>query len=141
MTHERRTERRRFIRMSLAAASIGASAASHAVDGAISAGVRPTYLVIYRAGPSWPPGAPIRALPLREHGRYMLELYKQSVMRFAGSFADDSGGAVMFEAENDEAARAIVEADPAVVAGVFTFELHRWALVPWAELAKRGPRP
>jgi uncharacterized protein YciI len=138
MTHERGNERRRFIGMSLAAASIGAGAVSRVVDAAVSVSARPTYLVIYRAGPSWPAGAPIRALPLRDHGRYMLELYKRSVMRFAGAFADDSGGAVMFEAENDAAARAIVDADPAVTSGIFTFELHRWALVPWAEVARRA---
>jgi uncharacterized protein YciI len=137
MTHEHGYGRRRFIGMSLAAASIGSSAVSRAVDGAVSIASRPTYLVVYRAGPSWPAGAPIRALPLREHGRYMLELYKQSVMRFAGAFADDSGGAVMFDAENDASARAIVDADPAVASGIFMFELHRWALVPWDEVARR----
>ena len=138
MTQERGAERRRFIGMSLAAASIGIAAASRAAEVSAPSDARSTYLVIYRAGPSWPSGAPIRALPLREHGRYMLELYRQSVLRFAGSFADDSGGAVMFDAENDAAARAIVDADPAVISGIFTFQLHRWALVPWAEIAKRA---
>ena len=139
MTDARRSERRRFIGMSLAAASISVAAASRAAGNvSVPAGARSTYLVIYRPGPSWTPGVPIRDLPLREHGRYMLELYKQSVMRFAGRFADDSGGAVMFEAENDASARAIVDADPAVTSGIFTFQLHRWALVPWAEVAKRA---
>jgi uncharacterized protein YciI len=139
VTQERGPERRRFIGMSLAAASIGIAAASRAAENvSVPSDARATYLVIYRAGPSWPSGAPIRALPLREHGRYMLELYRQSVLRFAGSFADDSGGAVMFDAENDAAARAIVDADPAVISGIFTFQLHRWALVPWAEIAKRA---
>src|SRR5688572_30368617 len=34
-----------------------------------------TYLVVYRPGPSWLPGKPVTEQPLKEHGRYMIELY------------------------------------------------------------------
>ncbi len=100
----------------------------------------PTYLVIFRPGPAWPDGARINDLPLRDHGRYLLGLHRAKQLLHAGRFADDSGGAAMFEAPDDEAARAIVEADPAVIARIFTFQLHRWALVPWSEIAASPTR-
>ncbi|MGH8175078.1 MAG: YciI family protein [Steroidobacter sp.] len=134
-------DRREFIRMSLAAASASVVAggtgvaASHA---AADAPTKSTYLVIYRPGPAWKAGARLRELPLKEHGRYMLELFKRGALRFGGGFADDSGGAAMFEAQDDVEAHAIVAADPAVTSQIFTFQLHRWALVPWSEIAKRA---
>ncbi len=99
----------------------------------------PSYLVIYRPGPRWLPGKPLAEQPLREHGRYMLDLYKRGVMRLAGRFADGSGGAMLIGADDDASAQAIVAADPAVVAGTFTYELREWAFVDWASLAKRKP--
>ncbi len=99
----------------------------------------PSYLVIYRPGPRWLPGKPLAEQPLREHGRYMLDLYQRGVMRLAGRFADGSGGAMLIGADDDAGAQAIVAADPAVVAETFTYELRQWAFVDWASLAKRKP--
>jgi uncharacterized protein YciI len=99
----------------------------------------PSYLCVYRPGPRWLPGKPLAEQPLREHGRYMLDLYKRGVMRMAGRFADGSGGAMLFGANDDASAQAIVAADPAVVAETFTYELRQWAFVDWALLAKRAP--
>jgi uncharacterized protein YciI len=98
---------------------------------------QPSYLCVYRPGPRWLPGKPLSEQPLREHGRYMLDLYKRGVMRMAGRFADGSGGAMLFGADDDASAQAIVAADPAVVAETFTYELRQWAFVDWASLAKR----
>jgi hypothetical protein len=50
-----------------------------------------TYLVVYRPGPSWVAGKPLAEQPLKEHGRYMLELYGKGTLKFAGPFLDDSG--------------------------------------------------
>lgn len=99
---------------------------------------QPSYLCVYRPGPRWLPGKPLAEQPLREHGRYMLDLYKRGVMRMAGRFADGSGGAMLFGAAADASAQAIVAADPAVVAETFTYELRQWAFVDWASLAKRA---
>ena len=41
---------------------------------------------------------------------------------------DKTFGLVVFEAENEKAARAFMEADPAVVAGVMTATLHPYAV-------------
>ena len=99
---------------------------------------QPSYLCVYRPGPRWLPGKPLAEQPLREHGRYMLDLYKRGVMRMAGRFADGSGGAMLFGADDDASEQAIVAADPAVVAETFTYELRQWAFVDWASLAKRA---
>jgi hypothetical protein len=45
---------------------------------------------------------------------------------------------MLFGAEDDASAQAIVAADPAVVAQTFTFELRQWAFVDWEALARRG---
>lgn len=96
-----------------------------------------TYLVIYRPGPAWIAGKPVSAQPLGEHGRYMLSLYTNRTLKFAGPFTDDAGGAVAFAAESDDAARAVVAADPAVTSRVFVAELHPWGLVDWEQRAKK----
>ena len=98
---------------------------------------QPSYLCVYRPGPRWLPGKPLSEQPLREHGGYMLDLYKRGVMRLAGRFADGSGGAMLFGATDDASAQAIVAADPAVVAETFSYELRQWAFVDWAAIASK----
>jgi uncharacterized protein YciI len=144
MSEERGGDRRQFVQMGLA--GLGTALAGGAVaqvagaaDQAATA-VQPSFLCVYRPGPRWLPGKPLSEQPLREHGRYMLDLYKRGVMRLAGRFADGSGGAMLFGADDDAAAQAIVAADPAVVAQTFTYELRQWAFVDWEALAQRTPR-
>jgi uncharacterized protein len=100
--------------------------------------MKSTYLVIYRPGPAWIPGKPVAAQPLKEHGRYMLSLYKNGTLKFAGPFTDNAGGAVVFEAENEDEAKAVVAADPAVTSKIFLSELHPWGLVDWERYVKNG---
>lgn len=95
-----------------------------------------TYLLLYRPGPAWVPGKPVTEQPLKEHGKYMLGLYINGTLRFAGPLLDDTGGAVVFEAENNDEAKAIVAADPAVASHVFLPELHPWKLVDWDQYVK-----
>jgi uncharacterized protein YciI len=129
-------DRRQFVQLGLA--GLGAALASGSAV-AQEANTQPSYLVIFRPGPRWLPGKPLEEQPLREHGRYMLDLYKRGVMRLAGRFADGSGGAMLIGADDDASAQAIVAVDPAVRAGTFTYELRQWAFVDWASLAKRAP--
>jgi uncharacterized protein YciI len=124
-----------FVKMGLA--GLGAALASSEVA-AQEQSKQPSYLCVYRPGSRWLPGKPLAEQPLREHGRYMLDLYKRGVMRMAGRFADGSGGAMLFGADDDASAQAIVAADPAVVAGTFVYELRQWAFVDWAALAKKS---
>jgi uncharacterized protein YciI len=101
--------------------------------------MKPTYLLLYRPGPAWIPGRPVGEQPLREHRRYLQGLAAKGVLRMAGPFADDAGGAVAFEAEDMAAASALALADPAVVSRVFLFEVHPWALAWERSAGACGP--
>jgi uncharacterized protein len=98
---------------------------------------KPTFLVIYRPGPAWLVDKPVTEQPLKEHGKYMLSLYAAGTLKFAGPFTDNAGGALAFEATDEAEARAIVAKDPAVVSGVFIYELHPWRLVEWERYLKK----
>ena len=123
-------DRRQFLLAGLSAALAGSAAHAAQPD-------KPSYLCVYRPGAKWLTGKLLSEQPLREHGRYMLDLYRRGIMRLAGRFADGSGGAMLFGADDDASAQAIVAADPAVMAQTFTYELRQWAFVDWAALAKR----
>lgn len=116
---------------------LSAMATSAGAPAARPQAAEPVFLVIYRAGPEWPPGKTLAELPLREHGRYMLSLHQRGVLRMAGGFADDSGGAAVLQVPDMTAAKAIADADPAVTSGLFVYELRPWRLMPWAEIAAR----
>ena len=96
-----------------------------------------TYLAIYRPGPGWVAGKPLAEQPLGGHGKYLLGLYVKGVLKFAGPFLDNSGGAVVFEAANESEAKAVIAADPAVESHVFVGDLHPWRLTDWEQYAKK----
>jgi uncharacterized protein len=140
-----RDERRSFVRMSLACAGLcavtpgSAAVAQQAASDQAKPAAKRTYLVVYRPGPGWIQGKSMQEQPpLKEHGRYMLQLYRQGVLQFAGRFGDNIGGAMAFVAKDDADANAIVAADPAVTSGMFTHELRAWELQPWADIAARS---
>jgi uncharacterized protein YciI len=58
-------------------------------------------------------------------------------MTSGGPFTDDSGGAVVLAVGDAGQARDLIQNDPAVKAGVFTFELHPRRLVPWEQHQKK----
>jgi uncharacterized protein YciI len=97
-----------------------------------------TFLIIYRPGPAWLGGLPVSRQPLQEHGQYILGLYREGKLRFGGPFEDDAGGAVVVEVADPHEARAIADNDPAVMNGVFVYELHPWKLLPWQEYVNAG---
>jgi uncharacterized protein YciI len=98
---------------------------------------RNTYLVVYRRGPSWVDDKPMREQQsMREHFLYYLGLHRKGLLITGGGFTDESGGAAVFEADNDAAAAEIVAADPAVQSKVFRFELQRWKPNPWEEISR-----
>lgn len=131
--------RRAFIGMGLSMAGMqlaarGADATGMEARHRALPTVDSVYLVVYRPGENWLAGQPLEAQPLREHGRYMLSLYREGTLRFAGRFEDGSGGAAVFKAPDDAAASLVVEKDPAVVSRVFTYDLRRWVWVDWGKL-------
>ena len=96
-----------------------------------------TFLLIYRPGPAWPEGKKVSELPLKEHGNYMLSLYRKGAMKLAGPLTDNAGGAVVLEVSGESEAKDIVANDPAVRAGIFVYELHPWAPVQWEKYIKK----
>ncbi|GAA1469533.1 YciI family protein [Microbacterium thalassium] len=65
------------------------------------------------------------------HFRYLVELRDRGVLILAGRTqgeGPDTVGITVFEADDEPAARAIMNADPAVAAGVFAATLHRYAV-------------
>jgi uncharacterized protein YciI len=66
----------------------------------------------------------------------MFSRHMKKALKWAGPFSDE-GGAAVIDAESLDAAKAIVDADPAVKDQVFVAEVHSWRHVNWDELAKR----
>jgi uncharacterized protein len=130
---------RMIIGLALGAVVTGAamSASSLCAQTAAAAPSKTTYLVVYRPGPAFLPGKPLKEQPLKEHGKYMLKLYTEGTLKIAGGFLDDTGGAMVFEAETEEQAKSVVAADPAVVTKVFVAELHPWKPRDWEQLVKK----
>ena|ERR1700730_12232435 len=61
---------------------------------------------------------------MREHFLYLQELINEDRLVLAGPCLDGAFGIVIGKAESDQAARNIMENDPAVVKSVMTAELH-----------------
>lgn len=66
-----------------------------------------------------------------EHFDYLVGLRDRGVLILAGRTQEELGtfGIVIFEADDDAAAREIMSSDPAVAAGVFTAPMHPYAVV------------
>lgn len=90
-----------------------------------------TFIIIYKPGPAWIKGKSVGEQNLLEHGDYMHHLHQLGVLRFAGPFMDDMGGATVIETESMEEAQDILKKDPAILNEVFVAEVHPWYLVDW----------
>jgi len=86
----------------------------------------PMFAIVYRPGPAWSPGRPLREQALATHLSYMEGLFKAGSLVLAGLFLDDSGGAAFVHAADQAAAGAIRDGDPAVETGVFIGEVKPW---------------
>jgi uncharacterized protein len=84
--------------------------------------IQPTRLAMLAEGPT-----PQEDAAVDRHFNYLQELALQGVVSLAGrtlNTGSDSFGIVIFNAENDDLARAIMENDPAVQAGVMSARLY-----------------
>ena len=61
---------------------------------------------------------------VEEHWQYLLELDRQVHLVVAGCCFDGPFAIVVFEAEDEAAAQAVVDADPSVAEGIQTAELY-----------------
>ena len=64
------------------------------------------------------------------HFRYLVDLRDRGVLILAGRTQEAVGtwGITIFEADDEGAARSVVDGDPAVAAGVFEASLHPYAV-------------
>lgn len=130
-----------FVFSTICLLALGTSHATEAAAQEASAEAKQTFLVIYRPGPAWLPGKPVAEQPLLEHGRYLLGLFAQGLMKEAGPFLDDAGGAVILEVADEAEAKALIDRDPAVTQRIMVTELHPWKPQPWdVFLQKRRER-
>ncbi|MEW5796188.1 MAG: YciI family protein [Candidatus Zixiibacteriota bacterium] len=67
-----------------------------------------------------------------EHFEFLKRLLADKVLLIAGRTDDASMGIAVFQAPDRPAAEKIMRADPAVKAGVFSAELHRYRLALFA---------
>lgn len=64
------------------------------------------------------------------HREYLGSLKEQGKLAASGPFTDDSGALIIYEAESEAEARALIQADPFRQAGVFQeIELKEWRQV------------
>jgi uncharacterized protein YciI len=106
---------------------------------ATAAQISQLYIVIYRPGPGWKQGVPMREQGLAPHGRYMTELLAGGKLYAGGGFGDSEGGMMIVRASGPDEAKAIVAADPAVTSGIFVGHIERW--VPRFRAAEPLPLP
>jgi uncharacterized protein YciI len=70
---------------------------------------------------------------VEQHVAWLLELERKGVLFLSGPLLSGPGigpgsGAAAIRAADEDAARLIAESDPFVLAGLRTFEVHRWRL-------------
>jgi uncharacterized protein YciI len=89
---------------------------------------------LYRIVPSRP-GMVADATPdeqrlVEAHFAYLVELRDRGILILAGRTQEAEGtfGVSIFEADDEAAAREVMEADPAVAAGVFVASLHPYRI-------------
>lgn len=77
-------------------------------------------------GPEWTPGKSVyeQGPVVQAHLVSMRGLYDDGALLLGGPFAREGGIAVL-DVEDEAAAEALMDADPAVEAGVMVYELHR----------------
>lgn len=84
------------------------------------------FLFIYRPGPAWREGVPMRQQGLGPHAAYMQRLLDEGRLFAGGGFADDDGGMAIVRCASMEEAQTLIAADPAVTAGIFTGHIEHW---------------
>ncbi len=88
--------------------------------------LRPTRLGMVTDGPT-----PVEAETVSRHFAYLTDLTNKGVMILVGRTQNNDEstlGIAIFEAEDEVAARTIMENDPAVAGGVMTAELYPYQI-------------
>jgi len=82
----------------------------------------PLFVIHFETGPSWNKSqAPADQPSFREHSVNLNRLRKDGVIAVGARYGDV--GMIVLKARSLDAARAIVEADPGVRSGIFTYRI------------------
>jgi hypothetical protein len=106
---------------------------------AIRATTRPFTLCILKAGPKFEPPGPDPTVGVTAvifaHGKRNVALHKSGLMPVVCPITDGANitGVSIFDTTLEDAAK-IMDADPGVQAGVFTYELHACRSIPGSKL-------
>ena len=92
-----------------------------------AAAPRQLFLFLYRPGPAWRAGRPMREQDLRAHAAYHARLLGEGRGFAGGGYVGEDGGLAIVRAAGIEEARAMLAADPAIQNRVFAAELRQWA--------------
>jgi uncharacterized protein len=65
-----------------------------------------------------------------KHREYLKSLLAEGKLWASGPFTDDSGALIIYEAESEEEAKRLIEADPFHEAGIFA----SYAMKPWNQV-------
>ena len=86
----------------------------------------PLFIFIYRPGPVWKPGRPMREQGLMPHGAYIKDLLDRGILFAAGPLPDVDGGLAIVRAASLDEAKGLLASDPAVTSGIFSAEVQSW---------------
>jgi uncharacterized protein YciI len=107
-------------------AAAAAAASGQATPGAEPPAVEPRlYAVEIRVGPKWDAAKPAgEQAYFREHSANLRKLREGGQLVLGARYGDK--GLVVVSAPSAEAARALIDADPSIAHGTFSYELHEF---------------
>ena len=93
----------------------------------------PLFVVHFETGPAWNNSLEPTAQPhFREHSANLNQLRKSGAISFGARY--EQFGMIFLKAESLDAARAILDADPGVKAGLFVYRIATLnVFYPWQE--------
>ena len=89
-------------------------------------------VVMHSPGPNWQKGVDFREQPgVMDHVQHYAKLHEQGRLLHGGPFVDTDSGGMMIATENvtREELRKFASEDPAIEAGLLTFEVKTWYMV------------
>jgi uncharacterized protein YciI len=118
---------RRILMIALAVALVPLGAAAAQPAAASAEAPRQLFLFLFRPGPAWREGVPMRQQDLRAHAAYHAQLLREGRSFAGGGYVGMDGGLAIVRAADRAEAEAMLAADPAILNGVFAAEIRQWA--------------
>jgi uncharacterized protein YciI len=85
-----------------------------------------SFVIMLRPAPKY--GIPETEDLISKHFTYLQKLLAERTLVMAGRFSEVLIGLVMINAQDKSEAESIMNADPAVTAGIFHAELYQWSI-------------